>query len=109
MNYFEKSYSSNNNYSDCYDNLIAGVIKVASEDYIKARKTYKKEMLSDREEQSKKYCKKKYEKELSIYKQVIENWSIYDYVTPEYMVRKCNEIADNGVKRVKGKNYIYQK
>jgi hypothetical protein len=50
MHYFEDSYSSDNTYSDGYDNLIAGVIKVASEDYIKARKTYLKELLFAREE-----------------------------------------------------------
>jgi hypothetical protein len=107
MHYFEDSYSSDNTYSDGYDNLIAGVIKVASEDYIKARRTYIKEMIFAREERFKKRCRDKFEKELSIYKQVIENWSVYDYVTPEYMVRKCNEIVDSGIKRIKGKNYIH--
>ena len=107
MHYFEDSYSGDTNtYSDGYDSLIAGVIKIASEDYIKARRTYIKEMIFAREEHVKKRCRDKFEKELSIYKQVIANWSVYDYVTPEYMVRKCNEIVDSGIKRIKGKNYI---
>ena len=106
MNYFEDSYTVNNTYSDGYDNLITAVIKAASEDYIKARRTYLKELLFAREEEFKKYCRKKYEKELSIYKQVIANWSVYDYITPEYMVRKCNELVDSGIKRIKGKNFL---
>ena len=106
MNYFEDSYSVNNTYSDGYDYLISALIKIASEDYIKARRTYLKELLFAREDSFKNYCRKKYEKELSLYKQVIANWSVYDSVTPDYMVRKCNELVDSGIKRIKGKNFI---
>lgn len=70
---------------NAYDRLIAAVLRLASIDYIKARRRYNKGLLTDRELQE----------ERRIYMKCIDNWTPFrfDIMNPEYMVTECDRIA----------------
>lgn len=70
---------------DRYDRLMAAVLRLASIDYIKARRKYNRKLLT----------KEELKKERRIYMDCIENWTpfTFDIMNPEYMVRECDRIA----------------
>ena len=72
--------------NEALDRLIAAVLRLASIDYIKAKRKYNRKLLT----------KEKLEKERAIYAKCIENWTpfTYDVINPEYMIRECDKIAE---------------
>ena len=73
------------NMDDAYDRLIAAVLRLASIDYIKAKRKYNKGILT----------KQEIKNERRIYGKCIENWTpyTYDLITPEFMLSECDRIA----------------
>lgn len=77
------------NLEDSLDRLIAAVLRLATIDYIKAKRKYNKKLLTD----------EGLEEERRIYTKCIENWTpfTFDTINPEYMIRESDKIAESKI------------